>query len=132
MGGVRIALDTHDKNGMSTTAIIKAIEAGVDYVDTSISSMSMAYGHSATESIVTILQGTPRDTGLDLQAVEEIAAYFRVIRQKYRQFEGALKGIDSRILVAQVPGGMFGNMGDQLRGHGRTGTVDGVVWETPR
>src|SRR2546422_1828254 len=129
---IPIALHTHDTTGMSTTAIMKAIEAGVDYVGTSISSMSMTYGHSATESIVTILQGTPRDTGLDLQAIEEIAAYFRVVRQKYRQFEGALKGIDSRILVAQVPGGMFSNMENQLREQGATGKIDEVLAEIPR
>src|SRR5437879_1399414 len=118
---IPVALHTHATTGMSTAAIVKAVEAAVDYVDTSISSMSMTYGHSATESIVTILQGTPRDTGLDLQAIEEIAAYFRVVRQKYRQFEGALKGIDSRILVEQVPGGMFSNMEDQILQHGATG-----------
>src|SRR5437899_2108788 len=129
---IPIALHTHATTGMSTTAIIKASEAGVDYIDTSISSMSMTYGHSATESIVTILQGTPRDTGLDLQAIEEIAAYFRVVRQKYRQFEGALKGIDSRILVAQVPGGMFSNMENQLREQGATGKIDEVLAEIPR
>src|SRR2546425_6415224 len=129
---IPIALHTHDTTGMSTTAIIKAIEAGVDYVDTSISPMSMTYGHSATESIVTILQGGPRDTGLNLQAIEDIAAYFRVVRQKYRQFEGALKGIDSRILVAQVPGGMFSNMENQLREQGATGKIDEVLAEIPR
>ena len=129
---IPIALHTHATTGMSTTAIIKASEAGVDYIDTSISSMSMTYGHSATESIVTILQGTPRDTGLALQAIEEIAAYFRVVRQKYRQFEGALKGIDSRILVAQVPGGMFSNMENQLREQGATGKIDEVLAEIPR
>src|SRR5437899_1124581 len=128
---IPIALHTHDTTGMSTTAIIKAIEAGVDYVDTSISSMSMTYGHSATESIVTILEGTPRDTGLNLQALEEIAAYFRNVRQKYARFEGALKGVDSRILVAQVPGGMFSNMENQLREQGATGKIDQVLAEIP-
>jgi oxaloacetate decarboxylase (Na+ extruding) subunit alpha len=129
---IPIALHTHATTGMSTAAIIKATEAGVDYVDTSISSMSMTYGHSATESIVTIMQGTPHDTGLELQRLEEIAAYFRVIRQKYRQFEGALKGIDSRILVAQVPGGMFSNMENQLREQGAAGKIDEVLAEIPR
>jgi len=117
---------------MSTAAIVKAVEAGVDYVDTSISSMAMTYGHSATESIVTILEGTPRDTGLHLQQLEEIAAYFRAVRPKYAQFEGALKGVDSRILVAQVPGGMFSNMENQLREQGATGKIDEVLAEIPR
>jgi oxaloacetate decarboxylase alpha subunit len=129
---VPIALHTHATTGMSTAAIIKAVEAGVDYVDTSISSMSMTYGHSATESIVTILEGTPRDPGLELRRLEEIAAYFRTVRQKYAKFEGSLKGIDSRILVAQVPGGMFSNMENQLREQGATGKIDEVLAEIPR
>ena len=129
---IPIALHSHATTGMSTTAIIKAVEAGVDYVDTSISSMAMTYGHSATESIVTILEGTPRDTGLHIQQLEEIAAYFRAVRPKYAQFEGALKGVDSRILVAQVPGGMFSNMENQLREQGATGKIDEVLAEIPR
>lgn len=129
---IPIALHTHATTGMSTAAIVKAVEAGVDYVDTSISSISMTYGHSATESIVTILEGTPRDTGLDLHLLEEIAAYFRKVRPKYAGFEGALKGVDSRILVAQVPGGMFSNMENQLREQGATGRIDEVLAEIPR
>ena len=129
---IPIALHTHATTGMSTAAIVKAVEAGVDYVDTSISSISMTYGHSATESIVTILEGTPRDTGLDLHRLEEIAAYFRKVRPKYAGFEGALKGVDSRILVAQVPGGMFSNMENQLREQGATGRIDEVLAEIPR
>ncbi len=128
---VPIALHTHATTGMSTATTVKAVEAGVDYVDTSISSMSMTYGHSATESIVTILEGTAGDTGLNLQALEEIAAYFRNVRQKYARFEGALKGVDSRILVAQVPGGMFSNMENQLREQGATGKIDQVLAEIP-
>jgi oxaloacetate decarboxylase alpha subunit len=129
---VPIALHSHATTGMSTAAIVKASEAGLDYADTSVSSMSMTYGHSATESIVALLEGTPRDTGLKLQAVEEISAYFRTARQKYAKFEGALKGIDSRILVAQVPGGMFSNMENQLREQGATGKIDQVLAEIPR
>ena len=130
--GIPIALHTHATTGMSTAAIVKAVEAGVDSVDTSISSISMTYGHSATESIVTILEGTLRNTGLDLHLLEEIAAYFRKVRPKYAGFEGALKGVDSRILVAQVPGGMFSNMENQLREQGATGRIDEVLAEIPR
>ena len=129
---IPVALHCHATTGMSTAAIVKASEAGLDYADTSISSMSMTYGHSATESIVTILEGTQRDTGLNLQAIEEIAAYLRPVRQKYAKFEGALKGIDSRILVAQVPGGMFSNMENQLREQGAAGKIDQVLAEIPR
>jgi oxaloacetate decarboxylase (Na+ extruding) subunit alpha len=129
---IPIALHCHATTGMSTTAIIKAAEVGLDMADAAISSMSMTYGHSATEAIITILEGTPRDTGLRVQAIEEIAEYFRPIRRKYAKFEGALKGIDSRILVAQVPGGMFSNMENQLREQGATGKIDQVLAEIPR
>ena len=129
---IPIAVHSHATTGMSTSTIVKAVEAGVDMVDTSISSMSMTYGHSPTESVVAILQGTERDTGLDLQLLEEIAAYFRGVRKKYAKFEGALKGVDSRILVAQVPGGMLTNMENQLREQGASDRLDAVLAEIPR
>lgn len=129
---IPIAMHSHATTGMSTTTHIKAAEAGVDMVDTSISSMSMTYGHSATESIVAILQGTERDTGLDLNLLEEIAAYFREVRKKYAKFEGSLRGVDSRILVAQVPGGMLTNMENQLREQGAANRIDEVLEEIPQ
>jgi oxaloacetate decarboxylase alpha subunit len=92
----------------------------------------MTYGHSPTESVVAILQGTERDTGLDLLLLEEIAAYFREVRKKYAKFEGALKGIDSRILVAQVPGGMLTNLENQLREQNATDKLDAVLEEIPK
>tara|TARA_B100001013_G_scaffold176754_1_gene106226 strand:- start:569 stop:1615 length:1047 start_codon:yes stop_codon:yes gene_type:complete len=92
----------------------------------------MTYGHSATESIVAILQDTPRATGLDLRLLEEIAAYFRPIRAKYSKFEGSLKGVDSRILVAQVPGGMFTNMENQLREQRASDKLNEVLEEIPK
>jgi oxaloacetate decarboxylase alpha subunit len=112
--------------------ILKAVEAGVDRVDTAISSMSMTYGHTATESVVAALQGTDRDTGLDLIQLEEIAAYFREVRKKYARFEGSLRGTDSRILVAQVPGGMLTNMENQLKEQGAADKFDEVLAEIPR
>ena len=129
---VPIAMQSHATTGMSTTTNIKAAEAGIDMVDTAISSMSMTYGHSATESVVAILQGTARDTGLDLNLLEEIAAYFREVRKKYAKFEGSLRGVDSRILVAQVPGGMLTNMENQLREQGAADRMDEVLKEIPR
>jgi oxaloacetate decarboxylase alpha subunit len=92
----------------------------------------MTYGHSATESVVAILEDTERDTGLDLNLLEEIASYFREVRKKYARFEGALKGVDSRILVAQVPGGMLTNMENQLREQGASDKLDDVLKEIPR
>lgn len=129
---IPLALHCHATTGMSTTTIAKAAEAGIDMVDSSISSMSMTYGHSATESVVSILEGTERDTGLNLIALEEISAYFREVRKKYAKFEGSLRGVDSRILVAQVPGGMLTNMENQLREQGATDKFDAVLEEIPR
>ncbi|MCF6282317.1 MAG: sodium-extruding oxaloacetate decarboxylase subunit alpha [Candidatus Polarisedimenticolaceae bacterium] len=129
---IPIAMQSHATTGMSTTTILKAAEAGIDMVDSSISSMSMTYGHSATESVVAILEGTERDTGLDLNKLEEIAAYFREVRKKYAKFEGSLRGVDSRILVAQVPGGMLTNMESQLKEQGAADKFDQVLAEIPR
>ncbi|MES9967921.1 MAG: sodium-extruding oxaloacetate decarboxylase subunit alpha, partial [Sedimenticola sp.] len=129
---VPIALHAHATTGMSTATHVKAAEAGIDMLDTSISSMSHTYGHSATESVVAIMEGTERDTGLNLNKLEEIAAYFRDVRKKYAKFEGALKGIDSRILVAQVPGGMLTNMENQLREQNASDKFDAVLEEIPR
>jgi oxaloacetate decarboxylase alpha subunit len=127
-----IHLHSHATTGMSTTTLAKAAEAGVDGVDTAISSMAMTYSHPATESMVAIMQGTERETGLNLQLLEEIAAYFRDVRKKYAKFEGSLRGVDSRILVAQVPGGMLTNMENQLREQGAADRLDEVLNEIPR
>ncbi|MCZ6711764.1 MAG: sodium-extruding oxaloacetate decarboxylase subunit alpha [Gammaproteobacteria bacterium] len=129
---IPIHMQCHATTGMSTATYLKAIEAGIDNVDTAISSMSMTYGHSATESVVTILADTPRDTGLDIRLLEEIAAYFREVRKKYARFEGSLRGVDSRILVAQVPGGMLTNLEHQLREQNASDRLDEVLEEIPR
>ncbi|MGK0292327.1 MAG: oxaloacetate decarboxylase alpha subunit [Porticoccaceae bacterium] len=129
---IPIHLHCHATTGLSTATAVKCIEAGVDTVDTSISSMSMTYGHSPTESLVAIMQETDRATSLDLVLLQEIAAYFREVRKKYAQFEGSLKGVDSRILVAQVPGGMLTNMESQLRDQGAEHKFDEVLLEIPR
>lgn len=130
--GVPIHMQCHATTGLSTAAIVKAVEAGIDNVDTAISSMSMTYGHSPTEAVVAIFQGRERDTGLDIQLLEEIAAYFREVRKKYAKFEGSLKGVDSRILVAQVPGGMLTNMESQLKEQGALERFDEVMREIPK
>ncbi len=129
---IPVHMHCHATTGMSTATLVKAAEAGIDNIDTSISSMSMTYGHSPTESLVAILEGTDRDTGLNLILLEEIAAYFREVRKKYAQFEGSLRGIDSRILVAQVPGGMLTNLESQLREQGAGDKLDQVLEEIPR
>ena len=129
---IPIHMQCHATTGMSTATALKAVEAGIDNIDTAISSMSMTYGHSPTESVVAMLQGTERDTGLDLELLEDIAGYFREVRKKYAKFEGSLRGVDSRILTAQVPGGMLTNMENQLRDQGATDKFDDVLAEIPR
>ncbi|WP_458735638.1 sodium-extruding oxaloacetate decarboxylase subunit alpha [Zobellella taiwanensis] len=127
-----LALHCHATTGLSLPTHMKAIDAGIDMLDTAISSMSMTYGHSPTETLVAMVEGTDRDTGLDLVKLEEIAAYFRDVRKKYARFEGSLKGVDSRILLAQVPGGMLTNMESQLKEQGAADKMDEVLKEIPR
>ena len=129
---LEIQLHCHATSGLSSMSILKAVEAGIERVDTAISSMSMTYGHSPTESIVAALQGTDRDTGLDLNRLEAVATYFRSVRKKYAAFEGQLRGVDARILTAQVPGGMLTNMESQLKDQGASDKFDEVLAEIPR
>ena len=129
---IPIAMQCHATTGLSTATYQKAIDAGIDMLDTAVSSMSMTYGHSATETIAAIVEGTERDTGLDLNHLEEIAAYFRDVRKKYAAFEGSLKGVDGRILLAQVPGGMLTNMENQLKEQGAADKLNEVLLEIPR
>ncbi|MCQ8130919.1 oxaloacetate decarboxylase subunit alpha, partial [Methylomonas rivi] len=129
---IPIHMQCHATTGLSVGTYIKAIEAGLDNADTAISSLSMTYGHTPTETIVASLQGQPNDTGLDLVKLEKIAAYFRDVRKKYAQFEGSLKGVDGRILVSQVPGGMLTNMESQLKEQGAADKFDEVLLEIPR
>lgn len=128
---VPVHMHCHATTGMSTAAYLKAIEAGIDNVDAAISSMSMTYGHSPTEALVAINAGTDHATGLDLVLLQEIATYFHEVRKKYAKFEGSLKGIDARILLAQVPGGMLTNMESQLREQGASDKIDQVLKEIP-
>jgi len=129
---IPIQLHCHATTGLSTATCMKAIEAGIDNIDTAISSMSMTYGHSPTETLVAMLEGTERDTGLELRGLEDIATYFREVRKKYAKFEGGLKGVDSRILVAQVPGGMLTNLEHQLREQNAGDKLDAVLEEIPQ
>jgi oxaloacetate decarboxylase alpha subunit len=129
---VPIAMQCHATTGLSTATYQKAVDAGIDMLDTAVSSMSMTYGHTATETMVSIVEGTERDTGLDIERLAEIATYFRAVRKKYAKFEGSLKGVDARILIAQVPGGMLTNMESQLREQGAEDKFDEVLLEIPR
>ena len=128
---IPVHMQCHATTGLSTATILKAVEAGIDNVDTAISSMSMTYGHSPTESVVAAFEDHPRATRLDLKLLEEIALYFRGVRRKYAAFEGSLKGVDSRILVAQIPGGMLTNLESQLKEQGALSRLDEVMAEIP-
>jgi oxaloacetate decarboxylase alpha subunit len=128
---VPLGIHCHATTGLSTATLMKAIDAGVDMIDTSISSMSLTYGHSPTETFVAIMQDHERATGLDLDLLEEISLYFRDVRKKYAKFEGALKGVDPRILTAQVPGGMLTNLENQLRDQNASDRLDEVLKEIP-
>nr|WP_136249918.1 sodium-extruding oxaloacetate decarboxylase subunit alpha [Ningiella ruwaisensis] len=129
---VPIAMQCHATTGLSTASYQKAIDAGIDMLDTAISPMSMTYGHTATETIIAIVEGTERDTGIKLEALEDIADYFRDVRKKYAKFEGSLKGVDARILSAQVPGGMLTNMENQLKEQGAEDKFPEVLLEIPK
>jgi oxaloacetate decarboxylase alpha subunit len=128
---IPLTMHCHATTGLSTATYLKAIEAGIDMLDTSISSMSLTYGHSATETFVAILEDTDRATGLDLESLESISMYFRDVRKKYAAFEGSLKGVDPRILTAQVPGGMLTNLESQLREQNAMDRFDEVLVEIP-
>ncbi|RKZ79256.1 MAG: oxaloacetate decarboxylase subunit alpha [Gammaproteobacteria bacterium] len=129
---IPIQVHSHATTGLSTATIVKCVEAGIDNVDTAISTMSMTYGHSATETIVSIFEGSERETGLNVELLAEVADYFREIRKKYAPWEGSLKGVDARILDAQVPGGMLTNMESQLREQGASDRFADVLTEIPR
>lgn len=127
--GLPINVHSHATTGMSVATLLKSVEAGAEILDTTISSMSMGTSHSPTETIVEILKGTEFDTGLDVKLLVDIAAYFRDVRKKYKQFESAFLGADTRILVAQVPGGMLSNLESQLREQNAIDKLDKVLEE---
>ena len=129
---IPIHMQTHATTGMSTATNLKAIEAGIDNIDTSISSMSMTYGHSSTETLVSMLQDTDLSLNFDLLKLDQISQYFKKIRNKYSEFEGSLKGVDVQMLVRQVPGGMLSNLESQLKQINLEDKLEEVIQEIPR
>ena len=127
-----IHLHSHATSGLSGMCFLKAVEAGATMLDTCNSSFGEGASHSSTESIVAALQGTPYDTGLDLAAIQEITAYFTEVRKKYWQFESAYTGVDTRVLVNHVPGGMISNLSNQLKELDALSRMDEVLDEIPR
>jgi len=125
-------LHCHATAGTAEMCLLKAVENGCEHIDTAISSFSGSTSHAATESLVAALRGTDFDTGLDLEALQAIALYFRNVRGKYRQFESEYHDPDTRVQVYQVPGGMISNLYTQLREQGALDRVDEVFAEIPR
>ena len=127
-----VEIHSHATTGLSVATLLKAAEAGADWLDTAISSMSMGTSHSPTETVVEMLKGTDMDTGLDTKLLLEIAAYFREVRKHYSSLESAFLGADTRILLSQVPGGMLSNLESQLKQQNAGDKMDAVLAELPK
>ncbi len=127
-----IHLHSHATSGLASMCMLKGVENGATIIDTCNSSFSEGASHPTTESLVAALQGTEYDTGLNLAALQEITAYFREVRRKYWQFESEFTGVDTRVLVNQVPGGMISNLSNQLKEQGALNRMDEVLAEIPR
>ena len=126
-----VHIHSHATTGLSVATLLKSAEAGADILDTAISAMAMGTSHSPTETVVEMLKGTEYDTGLDISALLEIAAYFRETRKHYASLESKFLGADTRILKSQVPGGMLSNLESQLKQQGASDKIDAVLKELP-
>ena len=127
-----VVVHSHDTAGVAAMCQLKAVENGADRIDTAISSMAWGTSHPGTESMVAALRDTPYDTGLDLELLQEIGLYFHAVRKKYHQFESEFTGVDTRVQVNQVPGGMISNLANQLREQGALNRMNEVLEEIPR
>jgi methylmalonyl-CoA carboxyltransferase 5S subunit len=126
-----ISVHCHSTTGVTQVSLMKAIEAGADVVDTSISSMSLGPGHNPTESVVEMLEGTGYTTGLDMDRLLKIRDHFKKIRPKYAQFESKTL-VNTNIFKSQIPGGMLSNMESQLAGMGASDKMSEVMAEVPK
>ena len=127
-----IHVHSHATSGFASIALMKAVENGASIIDTCNSSFAEGASHPSTESMVAALQGTKYDTGIDLAKLQEVTAYFREVRKKYWQYESEFTGVDTRVLVNQVPGGMISNLSNQLKEQGALDKMDAVLAEIPR
>jgi len=132
---IPIQIHSHYTSGLGSMVLMKAIEAGADVVDTAMSPLALGTSHPATESMVAALQGTEYDTGLDLEALDNIAKYVDTLREKYLA-EGLLNPkmmkADAKALIYQVPGGMLSNLLSQLKQAGKEDQLLDVLQEVPR
>jgi oxaloacetate decarboxylase alpha subunit len=129
---IPIQLHCHYTSGMAGMAYLKAAEAGVDVVDCAISSMSLGTSQPPTETVVASMACTERNTGLDLGKISEIGKYFAKIRKNYSHLESNIFGVDTDVLLYQIPGGMISNMVNQLRDQGQEHKLPEVLKEVPR
>jgi pyruvate carboxylase subunit B len=129
---LEVVVHSHDTAGVASMCQMKAIENGADRIDTAISSLAWGTSHPGTESMVAALKGSEYDTGLDLELLQEIGLYFYAVRKKYHQFESEFTGVDTRVQVNQVPGGMISNLANQLKEQGALHRMDEVMAEIPK
>lgn len=127
-----VFIHSHDTAGLAAMCQLKAIENGAEHIDTAISSMAWGTSHPGTESMVAALRGTEYDTGLNLELLQEIGLYFYAVRKKYHQFESEFTGVDTRVQVNQVPGGMMSNLANQLKEQGALHRINEVFAEIPK
>jgi len=129
---IPVHIHSHATAGLASMCQLKAIECGVSGIDTAISAFAGGSSHPPTESMVAALRNTPYDSGLDLEALQEIGFYFYEVRKKYHQFESEFTGLDTRVQVNQVPGGMMSNLSNQLKEQGELGRMNEVLDEIPK
>ena len=125
-------LHSHSTSGMSTMCQLKAVEAGCQHIDTAISSFAGGTSHPPTETMAVALREAGYEVGLDMALLKEIADYFKEVRKKYHKFESAYSGVDTDVLLSQVPGGMMSNLANQLKEQGALERIDEVFAEIPK
>ena len=130
--GLPVHLHCHYTSGMASATYLKCVEAGADILDTALSPLALGTSQPATESMIALLRGTPHDTGLDLELVSDIARHFVEVRARLGQFESRFTGVDTSVLLVQVPGGMMSNLANQLREQNALERMDEVLAEVPR
>ena len=132
---IPVQLHTHYTSGLASMCMLKAVESGVDYIDTAMSPLALGTSHAPTESMVAALQGTEYDTGIDLVLLTEIREYFMKLRKKYIDsglIDPKMLAVDVNALIYQVPGGMLSNLLSQLKQAGKEDQLNDVLNEVPR
>ncbi len=129
---IPLHLHCHSTSGVAEMVQWEAVHAGCDIIDTAISPLAGGTSHPATESMVAAFAGGEFDTGLDLLALQDVAAYFREVRKKYARYESDVTGVDTRVFINQIPGGMISNLANQLKEQDALDKMDQVLEEIPR